>query len=148
MNVCCLCVTVWLSQAPRHPEGLAGRLLGWLGSVLNVVRKVPQPEEASRNGAAYSAASAVGGQPQPQSPQPPQPPQPGGQLELNATFPSSALAQRSPGSTPPGPQLDALNDLELLVLLRPNMERRIIVTSEPVRRGPCMSCSQSEDASG
>ena len=83
------------------------------GSVLNVVRKVPQPEEASRNGAAYSAASAVGGQPQPQ---PPQPPQPGGQLELNATFPSSAL-QRSQCS--PGPQLDALNDLELLVLLRP-----------------------------
>ena len=76
--------------------------------MLNVVRKVSQPEEASRNGytpiegAAYSAAS--------------QPP-PGPQAELNATFPASAL--RSPCSPVSlHPQLDALNDLELLVLLR------------------------------
>ncbi|CAE7764623.1 unnamed protein product, partial [Symbiodinium microadriaticum] len=81
------------------------------GSVLNVVRKVSQPEEASRNGytpiegAAYSAAS------QPPGPQPGPPP------ELNATFPASALRSRvSPVSL--HPQLDALNDLELLVLLR------------------------------
>ncbi|CAE7821906.1 unnamed protein product [Symbiodinium sp. CCMP2456] len=93
------------------------------GSVLNVVRKVSQPEEASRNGytqveAAYSAAQ----QPQqPQQPLQPLPPQPGGQPELNATFPASAL-QRSPCSL--HPQLDALNDLELLVLLRPLLRRR------------------------
>ena len=79
--------------------------------MLNVVRKVSQPEEASRNGytpiegAAYSAAS------QPPGPQPGPPP------ELNATFPASALRSRvSPVSL--HPQLDALNDLELLVLLR------------------------------